>query len=196
MQSTPSGVHILRNLLFGFTPFVVSLAVFAQAAPAPKPAAPAGPAAPAHPLTVAQAHEIMQLTGTAKIKQQLTDNMLRYFEQSFPPFMPKDVMVDMKDSLAKADIDTPVVAIYQQHLSTEAAVKVIEFYKTPAGHELIEATPLILGDAQKTALATGQKIAHDVIERHRPEIEAAQKTYQAQHAAPAPGAGAAPAPKQ
>ncbi|HEY0784830.1 MAG TPA: DUF2059 domain-containing protein [Acidobacteriaceae bacterium] len=194
----------MRIVWISITPLLLAVAAYGQAAkpstpathsptsPAASTTTAAEPAPPLHPITDTQVHELMVLTGTDKIKQQLTENVLRYFHQAAPPFMPKDVVDDLTASLDKADINTPVVATYKKYLSTEDATRVIEFYRTPSGRALVKATPLILGEAQRTAMQTGQQVMRDVVERHRPEIEAAQKTYQAQHAAPTSGGALGP----
>jgi hypothetical protein len=164
--------------------------------PAAKPVV----APPANPITDAQAHELMELTGTDKLKDQLTNYFMSRIEQA--PFMPKDVLTDMHDSLEKTDVNTSAVATYKKYLSTEDAASIIAFYKTAAGKALVKATPQIMAEVEHGAMETGQQVAREVIERHRPEIEAAQKAYQAEHAppslapktTPATKAPAAPAP--
>jgi hypothetical protein len=91
----------------------------------------------------------MQLTGTDKIKEELLSNMLRYINQA--PFMPKDVSEDLRASMDKADINTPLIGIYKKYLSTEDAAKAIDFYRSPAGRDLIKANPQIMGEAQHSA---------------------------------------------
>jgi hypothetical protein len=177
-------------------PFLLAISVMAQAPAAhpaqtpasPAAAKPAGPPPPAHPLTAVQAHELMRLTGTDQIKTRLVENIMTYFEQRFPPFVPADVKTDLRTSLDKMDIDTPTVATYQRYLSTEDAEKTIEFYRTPAGKDLLNVTPKLLSEIQQAALKQGQDTSRAVIERHKTEIEAAQKTYEQQH----PASGAPP----
>ncbi len=183
-------------------PFLFALTVLAQTSttPAAKPASPpplptpgsatrpGQPPPPAHPLTVEQAHELMALNGTDKIKARLIDNVTAY-EQRFPPFVPQDVKDDVHASIEKMDIDGQTVASYQRYLSTEDAAKTIEFYKTPAGKNLLLVTPEMMGEIQQNASKTVQQTLQAAIERHKTEIEAAQKTYQAQHPAPSLGPG-------
>ncbi len=202
----------MRKVLISMTPLLFSLVACSQSTPKPtsvlqgtptgasQPAGMAGQPAvtpPANPITDAQVHELMELTGTDKLKDQLTQYFMTRMQQA--PFMPKDVLDDMHTSLEKVDVNTNATATYKKYLSTEDAAAIIAFYKTPAGKTLVKATPQIMGEVERTAMQTGQQVAHDVIERHRPEIEAAQKQYQAQHAppsltAPAPGAAKAPGP--
>ena len=141
---------------------------------------------PAHPLTVTQAHEIMKLTGTDQIKERLVQNIMAYFQQRLPPFIPADVKTDLHDSLEKMDVDTPVVAIYQRYLSTEDATQIIAFYQTPSGKHLLAATPPMMQEIQHAALQAGQDTSRAVLERHKAEMEAAQKQYEAQHSSQAP----------
>jgi hypothetical protein len=206
----------LRKVLIGITPLIFSLAACSQSTPKPStPAAstttagapqqagmPAAPeiAPPAHPITDAQVQDLMQLTGTDKIKDQLTEYFMQRIAQA--PFMPKDVIDDLHTSLEKTDVNTAAVATYKKYLSSDDAATIIAFYKTPAGKDLVKVTPHIMSEVERSAMQTGQQVAKEVIERHRPEIEAAQKAYQAQHAPPSlgaptptPGPGAkAPAP--
>ncbi len=183
-----------KRVLGAAAPFFLSLAVLAQTAPASKPVPPmpmagakAGqPPPPAHPLTAAQAREIMQLTGTDQVKNKLIENVMQYTQRAFPPFVPNNVREDVHSSLEKMDVETPTIAIYQKYLSTEDAEKAIEFYKTPAGKDLVAATPLVMGEIQQSALKQGQQTFQAVMERHKTEIEAAQKTYEQQHPATPP----------
>jgi uncharacterized protein len=176
--------------------FLMTGAIFAQQTPStassPAKAPAAGQAstapastAPAHPLTDVQAHEMLKITGADKIKPQLTEGLTSYFHNSLP-FAPKDVTDDLDQSLAKLDVEAQVIAIYKQHISTEEAESIIAFYKTPAGKHMIDALPEILQQSQQTGMQLARKTAQDVVTRHRPEIEAAAKQYQAEHA-PKPG---------
>ncbi len=205
----------MRKALISITPLIFTLAACSQSAPKPAAAAPpstpttagapqqaASPAQspaqgevtpPANPITDTQVHELMELTGTDKLKDQLTQYIMHSMQQA--PFMPKDVLDDMHASLEKVDVNTPAVATYKKYLSTDDAASIIAFYKTPAGKDLVKLTPQIMKEVEGGAMQAGQQVARGVIERHRAEIEAAQKAYQAEHAppslsAPAPGAKA------
>ncbi len=184
----------LPHLAFGAGALLLALPALAQTAspvqgpPPPQAmAAKQGPPPPAHPLTAAQAHELMQLTGTDKIKQHLVDNVMAYTQRAFPPFVPADVRTDVETSLEKMDVETPTVATYQRYLSTEDAGKIIDFYKTPAGKDLLATTPPLMSELQQATLKQGQATFQSVMERHKTEIEAAEKTYQAEHKQPTLG---------
>jgi uncharacterized protein len=156
--------------------------------------APATPPPPAHPITDAQVHELAELNGSSKIKDQLSEYMIGRFSQA--PFMPKDVIDDLRASMAKLDVDATVAATYKKYLSTEDATKVIEFYRSPAGKQLIKVEPVINQEVQRNVMQAGSQAARAVVDKHRAEIDAAQKQWQAQHAPkpPAPGAGGSMSP--
>ena len=142
--------------------------------------------APANPLTDAQAKQMLEMTGALDIKEQLLHSVMNYFHSSMP-FMPKDVSDDLEQSFGKLDLETPIIAIYKQHISADDAVAIIAFYKTPAGKDMIESMPTIMQQSQQVGLQSARKTAQEVVERHRPEIEAAAKQYQQEHAPkPAP----------
>jgi uncharacterized protein len=152
---------------------------------APKSAAAAAPP-PANPLTDDQAKQMLAMTGAADLKDQLSQGITNYLRVNMP-FMPKDVSDDLDQSFQKLDLQTPIIAIYKQHISADDAVAIIAFYKTPAGKDMIQAMPTILQQTQQTGVQLARKTAQEVIERHRTEIQAAAKQYEQEHAPkPAP----------
>ncbi len=155
-----------------------------QAAPSPNQAAEEAQR-PVHPVSPAQVHELMVLTGSDHLKSQVVAGMLPYIRQAMP-FMPADVLDDFQARMMKADFETMAVQSYQKHLSTEDAAQLITFYETPAGKRVIAALPAILHETQEEGAQLGQKTMGDVIQAHRPEIEAAVQKYKQEHSQPAP----------
>jgi uncharacterized protein len=154
--------------------------------PQASPQAQAASTAPANPLTDAQAKQMLEMTGAISLKDQLTKGMMSYIHSSMP-FLPKDVSDDLDQSFQKLDLETPIIAIYKQHISAEDADAIIAFYKTPAGKNMIQAMPIILQQTQQTGVQLARKTAQEVLESHRPELQAAAKQYQEEHAPkPAP----------
>lgn len=154
-----------------------------QSTPSEKPstaAASAVPAPPANPLTDAQAKQMLEMTGALEMKEQLTHSVMNYFRSAMP-FIPTDVTADLEQSFAKLDLETPIIAIYKQHISAQDADSIIAFYKTPAGKNMIQAMPAIMQQSQQVGLQMGRKTAQEVVERHRAEIEAAAKQYREDH---------------
>ena len=203
----------MRKAVLALCSFLLAGTVFAQPTPsagsqstAPSKAttpssatAPAASQAPVNPLTDAQAKQMLEMTGALQMKEQLLHSVMNYFRTAMP-FMPKDVSDDLETSFGKLDLETPIIAIYKQHISASDADAIIAFYKTPAGKDMIQAMPEIMQQSQQVGLQLGRKTAQEVVERHRPEIEAAAKQYQQEHAPkPAPSLNSpnsAPSPSQ
>jgi len=163
-QSTPSAATKVRTY-----------SVTVPVAPSPIP-----PLPPAHPVTAEQVHEMMQLTGAANLMKQMLDSMMPSIRQSMPPYIPPDVLDDFERSLSGADFEGAMVRVYQAHLSTEDAVQIIAFYKTPAGEHLLAVMPEIAKDSQVVGQRLGQQVMREVLQRHQAEIEAAKEKYEAQ----------------
>jgi hypothetical protein len=109
------------------------------------------------------------------------------------------VWTDVQTNIDGIDYATLMQPIYAKYLSQEDAAKALEFYKTPAGKRVLQSMPPMLGESVAAAQQKGRQVGREAIEKHRPEIEEAQKKYQAEHAPPAgstgPGTGSAtPAP--
>src|SRR5580698_1261032 len=171
---------------------VFTVSAFAQQAatpPASKPAAPAtqqGAAEPAikppaNPITPAQIKEMQELTGASTTKKRIVANAIQFYRSQFPPYIPQDVIDDLEKSLQNADLESHAAEIYPKYLSTEDAAKVIDFYKSPAGQHLVTAQPYMMTEMQRSSVQIAQQTAKDVIERHKPEIEAAQQKYMEEH---------------
>jgi hypothetical protein len=145
----------------------------AAAEPAIKP--------PANPITPAQIKEMQELTGAPAMQKRIVSNAMQFYRSQFPPYIPQDVVDDLQKSLENADLESHAAEIYPKYLSTEDAAKVIEFYKSPAGQHLVTAQPYMMTEMQRSSVQIAQQTAKDVIERHKPEIEAAQQKYMEEH---------------
>jgi len=176
-------------LLVSFLLFTTG--AFAQQATAPRPAksAPLLQAAtesvgqpPLHPVTPEQVHELLELTGANRLKNQVMRGMWINLQKAFPPFVPKDVLNDLEASLERADLEPILISAYQKRVSTEDAAQAIAFYRTPAGQRLIRALPQITQEMQAAGAKLGMQVTQDVLARHRDEIKAAAAKYREDHA--------------
>jgi hypothetical protein len=166
------------TLVFAVSAFAQQAATPAtpkQASPTPQqPSTAAEPAIkpPANPITAAQIKEM---------QKRIVSNAMQFYRSQFPPYIPQDVVDDLEKSLQNADLESHAAEIYPKYLSTEDAAKVIEFYKSPAGQHLVTAQPYMMTEMQRSSVQIAQQTAKDVIERHKPEIEAAQQKYMQEH---------------
>jgi hypothetical protein len=160
------------------------------------PLTPGQPAPPAHPITLEQTRELLDLMEYKKIEQSNWTQMIAMNKQA-APFIPNDVWTDVQTNINGIDYPTLMQPIYAKYLSQEDAAKALEFYRTPAGKRVLQSMPPLLGESVQAAQQKGRQVGRDAIEKHRPEIEEAQKKYQAEHppaaGSTAPG-GASPSP--
>ena len=159
---------------------------------------PGEPTPPAHPITMQQTRELLDLMNYKNMEQTNWSQMIAMNKRA-APFIPDDVWTDVQTNINSIDYPTLMQPIYAKYLSQEDAAKALAFYSTPAGKRVLQAFPPMLGESVGAAQRKGREVGRDAIEKHRPEIEAAQKKYQAEHAPPAgstaPGTGSAtPAP--
>jgi uncharacterized protein len=160
------------------------------------PLTPGQPTPPAHPITLEQTRELLNLMNYKSIEDNNWSQMIAMNRQA-APFIPNDVWTDVQTNVNGIDYPTLMQPIYAKYLSQEDAAKALEFYRTPAGKRVLQSMPPMLGESVAAAQQKGRQVGRDAIEKHRPEIEEAQKKYQAEHAPPAGSAapgGATPAP--
>lgn len=157
--------------------------------------APGQPPPPAHPITMDQTKQMLDLMGFRKMQDANWSEMLTMSKQRIP-FMPPAVWTDVQTNLSGIDYPATMQPIYAKYLSQEDTAKALEFYRTPAGQRVLQAMPMMMAESLSAAQQKGRQAANDAISAHRPEIEAAQKKYEAEHAppqtAPAPGGNATP----
>lgn len=170
-------VLLLCSVLIGGTYAVAQSTPAAPASPAE--ALPAPP--PLHPLTDAQAREMLKLQGSDRIEKQTMAQELKILPRVFPPYMPKDVMDDLKTSLESIDLDSIIVKIYQEHISEKDAAATIAFYKTTAGQHVLAAMPVMMAESREAGIEAGRKVTLEVLTRHKAEILAAAQKYKDEH---------------
>jgi uncharacterized protein len=158
---------------------------------------PGTPAPPAHPITLDQTREFLDLMGYKQMEENNWSQLIAMNRRA-APFIPEDVWTDVQNGINGIDYAGLMQPIYAKYLSQEDASKALEFYRTPAGKRVLQSFPPMLGAGVAAAQQKGHDVGRDVIEKHKPEIEEAQKKYQAEHApaaSPTPGAGSTtPAP--
>ncbi len=155
------------------------------------PLTPGQTAPPKDPITLAQTRELLDLMNYKKIEDSNWSQMISMNRQA-APFIPEDVWTDVQSNVSSIDYPTLMQPIYAKYLSQADAAKALEFYRTPAGKRVLQSMPPLLGESVAAAQQKGRQLGREAIEKHRPEIEAAQKKYQAEHAPKgAPGNGSA-----
>lgn len=147
---------------------------------------PADFAPPEHPITNEQVQELMDLTGMTSLQREMIQQLMPSIRQAMPPYIPDDVLEDFKNRILGGDMQALIVKAYQNHVSTEDAAAMIEFYKTPAGHHAILMMPVLMKELQQDGAQLGQETMIKVFQDHHLEIDAAKQKYEQEHPWSAP----------
>ena len=108
--------------------------------------------------------KLMELTGAAKIGQQMAAQMIPMFKQSNPQVPQKFWDDVMKEFDAKSMIDL-VVPIYDKHLTHEDVKGLIVFYQSPLGRKMSSVMPQIAQESMQVGQQWGMQIAQRIQKR-------------------------------
>ena len=105
--------------------------------------------------------KLLEVTGSAKLGQQVLAQMLSTF-QSTNPKVPEEFWDQvMKEFDAGTMIDL-VVPIYAKHLTHEDVEGMLAFYESPLGQKLIAVTPVITQESMEAGQQWGMEIAQRI----------------------------------
>jgi hypothetical protein len=181
-------MRIARFLITSSIIFAAVMATAQQASPPQTPPAESASnavAPPLHPATEDQIREYLAVTGVSKATHELVDTIAATMQSQAPPYLPPSFWADMRAEFAKLDVVSTYVPIYQRYISQADMQAVIDFYRSPAGKNLLAVTPMLGRDAKAIMQEKGKEIGLAVYSRHKDEIDSAKKLYDAQHGAPA-----------
>lgn len=152
-----------------------------------------------NPATAAQIRELLDLTGASRNANLMMGRMIDQMKTQAPDFFPQDFWTDMRTSFQHLDAEGLMVPYFQKYYSQPDVEKAIAFYKSPAGRRLIAVQPVIIQKTQNIVMQRARDIGHQVLLRHKQEIEALAKKYQEQQGGAAgpsgpSGSGSGPAP--
>ena len=186
-------LRMLNPLKLCAVTLLVSVTVFAGAqASQSAPSAVSGPETqtakapteslvPVHPATVEQIHEYFTLTHAIETSRTVMNQMVSGMQANSAPYLPKAFWDDMRTSVGSIDLQAAFIPAYQKYFSEEEMAAVIVFYKSPAGHHMLQLMPFVESAASEQLRHAGQAVGNEVFQRHKDEIEAAKKQYDASH---------------
>ena len=127
----------------------------------------AGPAMPQAAGSEAKRQDIrklMELTGAAKVGQQIAAQMIPMFKQGNPQVPQKFWDDVMKEFDTKSMIDL-IVPIYDKHLTHDDVKGLIAFYQSPLGRKMTGVMPQIAQESMQVGQQWGMQIAQRVQKR-------------------------------
>jgi len=108
--------------------------------------------------------KLMELTGAAKVGQQIAAQMIPMFKQSNPQVPQKFWDDVMKEFDTKSMIDL-IVPIYDKHLTHDDVKGLIAFYQSPLGRKMTNVMPQIAQESMQVGQQWGMQIAQRVQKR-------------------------------
>jgi uncharacterized protein len=161
------------------TALLAALPTMAQTpapAPAPKPAnnPPSVKAAPAavDPTKAAAIRHLMEVTGSAKLGDQVSNFIIQQVRQGVAPgIQPADRLQKLMDDFNKSfstrfkpsQVDDAAVSIYAANLSLEDIQGITQFYESPLGQRMIKALPTIIQQSQNAGMQSAQQAAMETL---------------------------------
>jgi hypothetical protein len=170
-------------------PFLIGGQMLAQQSGAAKAAAPmaqsggaaAAPPAPAHPATQEQVREYLALTGIVTGSRRSMESNIEAMQARAMPYYPASFWEDMRSQLLKLDLVAIYTPVLQRYLSQENMAAMLTFYRSPAGKLFLSVQPEMSHDAEMALRSRGAEVAQGVYAKHKAEIDAAKKKYEAEH---------------
>jgi uncharacterized protein len=143
-----------------------------QAQPAANPpAAPAPATAKLDPDKEKAIRHLMDITGTAKLGNNMTEVVALQVRNAMSRKLPADrlekFMGDFNQKLsARApanEVEDAQVPIYAQHFSMQELQGMIQFYESPVGQQMVKALPEVLQQSQQAGAEIERKAALDTL---------------------------------
>jgi hypothetical protein len=109
--------------------------------------------------------KLMQMTGAMEMGLQLSSRLFEQLKHAYPQ-VPEEVwqelLAELNDASALTDL---VIPIYDRHYSLAELQALVEFYESPLGRRVVQATPLIAQESMVAGQHWGQLQAQRVIQR-------------------------------
>ena len=110
-------------------------------------------------------HRLLEITGSAKMAEQIMDQMMVMFEDNGadPGFWE-----GFRAEVDTAELVRMIIPIYDKHFTHEEIRGLIAFYQTPLGAKFVEKMPALTQDS----MAVGMKWGGDLAQKAMAKLEA------------------------
>ena len=105
---------------------------------------------------------MMELTGAAKLAEQIMDQMIVALDQEGAD---KAFWESLRTEFDTQSLLRKTIPIYDKHFTHEEIKGLIAFYESPLGSKLIEKLPAVTQESMAVGMEWGQEIAEKVIEK-------------------------------
>ena len=172
--------------------------------PLPAAGAPAATAEKVDPEKEKAIRHLMELTGSSKMGENMTENMASQVKSAVGRSMTGDRLQKFVDDFNQKlsaespakEVDNVEIPIYAQHFSLEDLQGMIQFYESPLGQRVMKTLPEVLQETQQRGLAIERTAAYSMLREMSgdyPEVK--PLLPESQRPSIAPGAQQPPQPQ-
>jgi hypothetical protein len=108
--------------------------------------------------------KLLEVTGSAKLGQQVLAQMVQTFKSSNPK-VPEEFWDQVMKEFDSGTMIDLVVPVYEKHLTHEDVKGMLAFYESPLGQKLIAVTPAITQESMQAGQQWGLEIARRIQQR-------------------------------
>lgn len=108
--------------------------------------------------------QLLELTGSLKLAEQIMDQMMAAFQQNAPG-IEKEFWDGFRAEIDTEELVQMTVPIYDKHFTHEEIRGMIAFYHTPLGAKLIEKLPAIAQESMAAGMKWGEEIGQKAVAR-------------------------------
>jgi hypothetical protein len=108
--------------------------------------------------------QLMELTGMAKLGNQMMTNIISSYKQSFPAATTEFWDAFMKEA-DMSQLFEKVIPVYEQNFTDDDIQQLITFYQSPVGKKMIEKMPVIMQESMQIGSEWGKQLSEKVIEK-------------------------------
>jgi len=109
-------------------------------------------------------HELMDLTGMARLGTQMITNMVASYKQNYPAATAEFWDAFMKEA-DMSELFEKIIPVYEENFTDDDIRQLIAFYQSPIGKKMIEKMPVIMQQSMQIGTEWGKQMSEKVIEK-------------------------------
>ena len=129
---------------------------------------------PPSPQKVAVIKDLLSLTGSANLGNQVMAQLITSLKPAFPD-VPNEVWDRFAKKMHAEEMVDSIIVVYDRHFSLEDVQAAVTFYRTPSGQRLIKELPAVMSEGMAIGQEWGKRKGAELVEELRVEQAAASK---------------------
>jgi len=173
----------MNKVLFPVILLLFCCAATAQQKPATRTTQPtsaknaAPPARSDKDARIADIRQLLQLTGSREMVNQMKSVLMEQFKKSSPT-LPPEMFDEMLTEMKAEDLEEAIIPIYLKHFTEDDIKHLIAFYESPFGRKVTRVMPEIVQESNEAGMSWGQGVVTKVAAKWRKEGKLTQNEYE------------------